>query len=131
MKIKIKGIKPHEIYSGQKIIELLRDVGMEVEPEVQKYDWSKTLDDVLVSDSSTLYCAPVAVKKGELMPGVNWKIWIAAVWQPNIHGKCPVDPEASIVRILGGSEHGDLAGMMDWKSVKAWQFIRLAEGYEW
>lgn len=110
-----------------------------VRRKVSKYDWSKTLDDVLVSDSSTLYGAPIAVKKGELMPGVDWKIRIASVWQPNIHGCCPVDPDASIVRVrfMDGDERESLARNFIWKFsfhpgvIISYQFIRLSDNVEW
>lgn len=94
-----------------------------VRRKTRKYDWNKTLDDVLVKNGN-----------GKLMrlgDCAHPTKWLSDLWQPNIHGKCPVDKEASIVRILGGSEKGDLASMMDWKLVEAWQFIRLADSYEW
>lgn len=111
-----------------------------VRRKVRKYDWSKTLLEVLVTTNNIFF-----IKRGDLdfdapppptiaigaALGARGPAILATCWQPNIHGKCPVDPEASIVRIQGGSEHGDLAGMMDWQRVKAWQFVRLAEGVEW
>lgn len=133
MKIKIEGIKPHEIYTGTYIIELLREVGLEVQPELRKYDRSKTLDDVLTT---------IKGHPGYFHAAGNYEpSGIADIWQPNIHGKCPVDPKASLVRVrlADGREREWVADVIDWRLlpiyggdlVTAWQFVRLAEGYEW
>lgn len=103
---------------------------LEMRRKVRKYGWSKTLDDVL--------CVSTEI------PG----LWLAAdlchsrlakVWQPNIHGKCPVDGEACIVRVrlVNGTELEGSANDFSWSirgekgDVTAWQFVRLAEGVEW
>ncbi len=97
--------------------------------KVRKYDWSKTLDDVLVVVNSHPGFYTKAGIRHSQIDG------IAPVWQPNIHGKCPVDPEASIVRVRagGGREQEDSASAFIWDNgiITAWQFLRLADGYEW
>lgn len=98
--------------------------------KVRKYDWSKTLNDVLVIGEN-----------GHIYPndGIRPR-GLYAGWQPNINGKCPVDPDASVVRVKYadrrvGSEV--LAGAVCWSygfgaaTVIAYQFIRLADGVEW
>lgn len=92
---------------------------------LKKYDWSKTLDDVLVLDGN-----------GNVHPcgGADSKI-IYGGWQHSIHRKCPVDPEASVVRVKrnDGSEEVILASKINWGcwTVIGWRFEYLAGGYEW
>lgn len=93
----------------------------------KKYDWSKTLDDVLVRGTGMQFFQLCAAKHKQFD--------IPVIWQPNIHGKCPVDPEASIVLVmdLDGDTYEDIAGAIDWSVENAycWQFVRLADGVEW
>src|SRR5690606_26029900 len=65
-----------------------------VRRKVRKYDWSKTLDDVLVHVGGFNGFHTRQLSKS--IPGIPE---IAPIWQPNIHGKCPVDPDASIVQV--------------------------------
>ncbi len=117
-----------------------------VRRKVRKYDWSKTLGDVLT-------ISPLIIQREEEdVDGIHLKSeWpiifadkrqrqVARVWQPNIHGKCPVDPEASIVRVRFMDDHEAVVRARDlgWGSespfglrIVAWQFIRLDYGYEW
>lgn len=106
--------------------------------KVRKYDWSKTLGDVLVTNSNFTYAKRSTLEIDDnIKPG---SIVIASVWQPNLDGKCPVDPDASIVRVKtsDGNELEDLAAnIKTWHAqnfsvqIVAWQFVRLADGYEW
>lgn len=111
---------PHNLPKGPRLI---------VRRKVRKYDWSKTLDDVLV-----------ITKDGTLLPMMCHTMQprqygLAQCWQPNIHGKCPVDGEACIVRVrqCDGEDYEDLASNFNWDVdiVYRWQFIRLADGVEW
>jgi hypothetical protein len=103
-----------------------------VRRKVRKYDWSKTLNDVLIR----LKTRPgLFLKEGFPEPEI---LQIGTSWQPNIHGKCPVDGEACWVRIrtVGGATSERLAKDVLWDFVNAypvtaWQFIRLADGVEW
>lgn len=106
-------------------------LALEIRRKVRKYDHSKTLDDVLVITSTEgMYRYR---DKRDKTTG------IAGVLQPNIHGRCPVDPEASIVRVmhLNGATFESLASDVNWAigceddDVIAWQFLSLADGYEW
>lgn len=110
----------HHSGSGTRVI---------VRRKVRKYDWSKTLDDVLViADNGHIYPNDGIRPRG-LYNG----------WQPNIHGKCPVDPEAVIVKVrfMDGDEDEGKASTFTWAhsfhpgTIVGWQFIRLAEGYKW
>lgn len=102
-----------------------------VRRKVRKYDWSKTESQVLCVSSGVpgfwLSCDQVGGTKR-----------LAKVWQPNIHGVCPVDPVASIVRVrlADGQEYEILAGNIGWGTriinpIVAYQFVRLADGVEW
>lgn len=100
-----------------------------VRRKVRKYDWSKTLDDVLVyDDDGHIYPHDCTRPRG-----------FYTGWQPNIHGKCPVDPDASIVnvRFMDGDEDEGKASTFAWGhsfhpgTIVSWQFIRLADGVEW
>lgn len=104
-----------------------------VRSKIKKYDWSKTLDDVLVIASAEgMYRYRDKRDKAK---------WIAGVWQPNIHGKCPVDPNSCIIRVrfADGSEAEGVpdSEAFEWSllagpsMVVAWQLIRLADGVEW
>lgn len=102
---------------------------LQVRRKVRKYDWSKTLDDVLVITSEDgMYRYRDKREKS---------LGLAGVWQPNIHGNCPVDGEASVVRVRRayGAEYEALAKNIEWRFLEnpilGWQFIRLADGYEW
>ncbi len=118
--------RPEALDTGTNIPRLI------VRRKTRKYDWSKTLEDVLVKDGN-----------GRLMPfsACNHPTkWLSELWQPNIHGTCPVDPEASMVRLKHSSgEVTDevIAKHVHWRldgtygAVLAWQFIRLSDGYEW
>lgn len=107
-----------------------------VRRKVRKYDWSKTLTDVLIgfTEGSQIY------QFIQIDAPYPLHMRIAPVWQPNIHGKCPVDPEACIVRVkrANGRDSEDmLASSICWEfgfgaaTIISWQFIRLADGYEW
>lgn len=97
--------------------------------KVRKYDWSKTLDDVLTTIDGCPGYFPAA--------GNYESSGIAEIWQTNIHGKCPVDGEASVVRVRRayGAEYEELAKNIEWRFLEnpilGWQFIRLADGVEW
>jgi hypothetical protein len=99
--------------------------------KVRKYDWSKTLPDVLVAKSPQHVVFGLL---GHQPPDAG--MVIAPIWQPNIHGKCPVDGEACIVRVrlADGSEFEGLAkqlwGFYNTRTIVAYQFIRLADGWE-
>jgi len=103
--------------------------------KVRKYDWSKTLPDVLVQMKDATGYHPHA----EARRCRRFMI-VPVIWQPNIHGKCPVDGEASVVRVLYASSvesRETIASKIRWglgygtETVLAWHFIRLADGYEW
>lgn len=139
--IEIEGLGPEweavGVNAGQHVLDHdgadVKYVGavLKIRRKVRKYDWSKTLDDVLIlrpnTTGMTLYCGhgrPTAIPDG--------------IWQPNIHGKCPVDGEACIVRVrfADGTCHEGIAAKFTWvldgefDDIIAWQFIRLADGWE-
>ncbi len=104
-----------------------------VRRKVRKYDHSKTDDDVLVRWKGRAGCHPKVTLADEAVGD------IPPYWQPNIHGRCPVDGEACIVRVryMSGDEREVAAHILDWSlsfhegTVTAYQFIRLADGYKW
>jgi hypothetical protein len=104
-----------------------------VRRKVRKYDHKKTLPDVLVTSLSP---DDVFLLQKKCVASL---CRIADVWQPNIAGICPVDPEASIVRVrvADGTFDEALAAKFIWTldgeddDITAWQFIRLADGWEW
>lgn len=108
------------------------NANVKVRRKVRKYGWSKTLDDVLTTINGFPAYYPAA---GNYEPS-----GIAPIWQPNIHGKCPVDGEACIVRVrlADGTQDEVQANKISWSLkygdvgdiVIAWQFIRLADGVE-
>lgn len=106
---------------------------LEMRRKVRKYDHSKTDDDVLVRWKGRAGCYPKVTLADEAVGE------IPPYWQPNIHGKCPVDGDACIVRVrlANGIEIEDVANKITWEirigydDVVRWQFIRLADGYEW
>lgn len=104
-----------------------------VRRKVRKYRWEITLPDVLVAKSPQHVVFGLL---GHQPPDAG--MVIAPIWQPNIHGKCPVDGEACWVRVRCsyGHEHEGLASSFNWDSdlrqyITAYQFIRLADGWEW
>lgn len=107
------------------------DMRLIVRRKVRKYDWSKTLDDVLTTSRN-----PGDVIFMPLKYSGHENCRIAEIWQPNIHGKCPVDGEACIVRVkrANGSEYTALANNITWEftsnPILGWQFLRLADGWE-
>ena len=116
------GYEPAEkgFYNGGLMI-----ITISLRRKVRKYDWSKTLDEVLVISNNGHIYPNDGIRPRELYTG----------WQPNIHGNCPVDPGACIVRVkdTDGNLYEDIAEAIDWAAENAycWQFVRLAEGYEW
>lgn len=141
--IEIEGLGPEweavGVNAGQHVLDHdgsdVKYVGavLKIRRKVRKYDHSKTLDDVLVMRKGASGCYP---HSNILKDSIRC---IVPAWQPNIHGKCPVDGEACWVRVrtAGGTEKEAKASDIDWgsygfqKDVVAWQFIRLADGYEW
>lgn len=105
-----------------------------VRRKVRKYDWGKTHSGTLVTrvDQDGYWTCGISFALGK-------QACIADLWQPNIHGKCPVDGEACWVRVryLSGDIGEVAANILDWSlsadegTVIAWQFLRLADGYEW
>lgn len=112
-------------------------LALEIRRKVRKYDWSKTLDDVLIgfTEGAQIY------QFIQIDAPYPLHMRIATIWQPNIHGKCPVDGEACHVKLKfsDGHEWHGKASEYEWSHPKdgtfpaliAWQFIRLADGYEW
>jgi hypothetical protein len=105
---------------------------LEMRRKVRKYRWEITLPDVLVAKSPQHVVFGLL---GHQPPDAG--MVIAPIWQPNIHGKCPVDGEACIVRVkrADGSEYTALANNITWEftsnPILGWQFIRLVDGVEW
>lgn len=103
-----------------------------VRRKVRKYDWSKTLDDVLVEFENLPGYPQYQQSK---LATFDRKRLPDDIWQPNIHGTCPVHGEAAIVRVkdIDSIEYEDIAEAIDWdlKNAYCWQFVRLADGYEW
>lgn len=102
-----------------------------VRRKVRKYDWSKTIDDVL-----TLRIGWEEVGMRHLhKQDAHYKVKLAEAWQPNIHGKCPVDPDASVIRVKrnDGAEEVAIAKKFNWASwtIIGWKFEYLADGVEW
>jgi len=116
----------HHSGSGARVI---------VRRKVRKYDWSKTLDDILTLRIGHEEIGLKPLHKQD----AHYKIKLPEVWQPNVHGECPVDPEASIVRVrfMNGDELECKAKNLSWTNlyhpatIASWQFIRLSDGYEW
>lgn len=105
-----------------------------VRRKVQKYDWSKTLSDVLVLRKFREGAWSLLGARGE-------QSGLALCWQPNIHGKCPVDPDRCVIRVrfADGSEAEGVpnSDAFEWSllagpsMIVAYQFIRLADNVEW
>lgn len=104
-----------------------------VRRKVRKYDWTQVLPSVLVTvGGKALY------RSVDVDTPYPKDMRLSDEWQPNIHGKCPVDPGACIVRIKCSYGHiqEKLASEINWDThlrqfVVAWQFIRLVDGVEW
>lgn len=123
------------IIIGPAVVDLDVQRRIIVRRKVRKYDWSKTLDDVL-----TLRIGWEEVGMRHLhKQDAHYKVKLAEAWQPNIHGKCPVDPEACIVRVryMSGDVSEVAAHIIDWSlsvdegTVTAWKFVHLADKVEW
>lgn len=96
-------------------------------PSPKQYNWSKTGRNVLVRDIDGSMRA-----KSECVD-CQIAALITGFWQAHTGNVCPVDPQATMVEVVGSdmSVAPGLAANKDWNNIIHFRVIGLAEGYEY